>query len=639
MTQDQLLAALYEAVHPNGENGLGKTTAFGLRDFLRTLIDELLARTSGSGAGGGASGPGGSASGGVLTSPLLRTFRLTVGEAGELGTAPADGQPIPDPLGVLTSEGGRRYRLSVADDGALRAVPAAGAVDPDAAAFCAAAGLVNVAQQEAVNQLVLALKASRVWPRLRALYPMVGGTARAHALNLKDPRDADEAFRLTFFNNPRHDELGTHWDGVSQYADTHLDPRAQLTRSSGHLGYYATSASPSNPSHVEIGVVGDGQSFSLVCSFDGGAFQAELPGGGLRAQVASVLGFSLASRQGAAAAASYRDGQLVASSGQYDGDAPFPGGPLLLAHRNDGFYSDRTCALACIGDGLAPAEALALSAAVADFQRALGRDVALDDDARAFVLAAGLTDITQVAALNELVKSLKASGVWERLRAVYPMVGGTERAHALNLRDPRDADSAFRLLFVNGPQHTARGVEWRPEASTFATTSLVPAEHLSPTDHHLAYYAATDGPAQATQVEIGASSTSGSKLSICVRHPEAAQGSFFESCGATAISERLAHGLGFTLDVRQDATTVALYRDGQALAQPTPFAPGGAPAPGEPLYLGGRQEGFFSSKACGFASVGGGLTPAQARAYSAAVRAFQQALGRDVTLAPALLRA
>ena len=636
MTQDQLVAALYEAVHPNGENGHGKTTAFGLRDFLTTLINELVTRTSR--ASGGASGGGGSsgtAAGGVLTSPLLRTFRLTVSDAGELGTAPADGLPIPDPLGILVSEGGRAYRLSVADDGTLRAVPAVGDVDPDAQAFSLAAGLANVAHQEAVNQLVLALKASRLWPRLRALYPMVGGTARAHALNLLDPRDADEAFRLTFWGAPRHDELGTHWDGATQYADTHFVPRAQLTTNSGHLGYYATSSSPPNPSHVEMGVVGDGQSFSLVCSFDGGAFNAELPGGGLRAQVASVLGFSLVSRHDAYSAAAYREGQLVASHQNYSNNSPFPNGPVLLAHRNDGYYSDRTCALACIGDGLTPDEAQALSAAVADFQRALGRDVALDDDARAFVLAAGLTDIAQVGAVDALVKSLKANAVWERLRAVYPMVGATERAHARNLKDPRDADTAFRLTFYNSPQHTGRGVEWTPQANTCADTHLVPANHLSPTDHHLAYYAVTDGTE--LEIEIGSQSDNCS-LSMLVRYRDVQNRNQFESNGAYCQSAPLAHGLGFTLDVRESAEVLALYRDGQAL----PIAAVGAGDTGPvtaPLYVGGRQDGHCTSKVCGFASMGRGLTPTQAQAYSAAVRAFQRALGRDVTLAPELLLA
>jgi hypothetical protein len=31
---------------------------------------------------------------------------------------------------------------------------------------------------------------------------MVGGTEQAHRLNLKDPRNANEAFRLAFYNRP-----------------------------------------------------------------------------------------------------------------------------------------------------------------------------------------------------------------------------------------------------------------------------------------------------------------------------------------------------------------------------------------------------------------------------------------------------
>ena len=630
MNKDQLVAALYEAVHPNGENGHGKTTAFGLRNFLSTLIDELVARPVGSSSGGGDGTPG---TGTLLAAPNGYTYRLAVDNDGHLLATPAGLGPLPDPAVVLTAPNQLTYRLSVDNDGTLRVLPARGLVDPDAAAFTAAAGLVNAAQQEAVNELVIALKISNVWPRLRALYPMVGGTARAHALNLLDPRDADEAFRLSFVGNPRHDELGTHWDGATQYADTHFVPRAQLTTNSGHLGYYATSSSPSNPSHVEIGVVGDNNSFSLVCSFDGGAFQAELPGGYARAQVASVLGFSLASRHDAYTATAYREGQLVASSTQYSNNSPFPNGPVLLAHRNDGFYSDRTCGLACMGDGLTAAEAQALSAAVAEFQRALGRDVALDDDARAFVLAAGLTDIAQVAAVDALVNSLKASGVWPRLNALYPMVGGTERAHAYNLKDPRDADSAFRLTFHPNIQHTARGLEWNAVAQTTADTHLVPAAHLDPTSHHLAYYAVTEGGAG---VEVDAGCVADGSLTIVTYDASRQRRFYAEDCGTIQTTDPLAHGLGLSLLSRTGPTELALYRDEQALPLRESTNPN-VGYPTAPLLLGGRQDGYYSSKTCGLASVGAGLTPAQAHDFAVAVRAFQQALGRDVALAPELL--
>jgi len=632
MTKDQLVAALFDAVHPNGENGHGKTTAYGLRSFLRTLIDELTTRASGAGADPGAGASPGS--GTVLAAPNGRTYRLSVDSAGTLHATLTELGPLPDPSAVLTAPNGLSYRLSVADDGTLRVLPARGTVDPDAQAFSTAAGLTNAAQQEAVNELVIALKISNVWPRLRALYPMVGGTARAHALNLCDPRDADDAFRLVFVGNPRHDALGVRWDGATQYADTHFVP-TQLPLNSCHLAYYATTTSSFDPSRVDIGAITANTSLSLLCNFNGGNEQFEAAGSYCAGRVPTALGLSLGSRSDGPTVATYRDGRALPLVQQYlQSNSPYPAVPVLLARRQDGYYSDRACGLASIGEGLSPAEAQAYAAAVADFQQALGRAVALDPVVGAFAEAAGLTDPAQVQAVGTLVNSLKATGVWDRLHALYPMVGGTARAHALNLKDPRDADSAFRLTLHPSIQHTARGLEWHPEAQTTADTHLVPADHLDGRNHHLAYYAVTEG---GPGVEVDAGCRGDSSLTIVTYDASRQRRFYVEDCATVQFSAPLAHGLGLSLLSRTDYTQLALYRD----EQPLPLlsdAPYGSPElPNAPLLLGGRQDGYYSSKTCGLASVGAGLTPAQAHAFAAAVRAYQRALGRDVALAPELL--
>jgi len=46
----------------------------------------------------------------------------------------------------------------------------------------------------------------------------------------------------------------------------------------------------------------------------------------------------------------------------------------------------------------------------------------LDPDAAAFLTAAGITDPTQQSAINTLVLSLKADGLWTKMKAIYPFV-------------------------------------------------------------------------------------------------------------------------------------------------------------------------------------------------------------------------
>lgn len=82
----------------------------------------------------------------------------------------------------------------------------------------------------------------------------------------------------------------------------------------------------------------------------------------------------------------------------------------------------------------------------------------VDPDAQAFITAAAITDPTQQSAINQLVIDLKGYGVWTKMKALYPFVGGTASQHKFNLKDPRDLDAAFRLVFNGGWTHSSNGI-------------------------------------------------------------------------------------------------------------------------------------------------------------------------------------
>ncbi len=79
-----------------------------------------------------------------------------------------------------------------------------GGYDADAQAFFnaleadASPVTLNTSQKDSINTLVEALKSASIWTKIKAIYPMIGGVASSHKYNLKDPRDLDAAFRLTF---------------------------------------------------------------------------------------------------------------------------------------------------------------------------------------------------------------------------------------------------------------------------------------------------------------------------------------------------------------------------------------------------------------------------------------------------------
>jgi len=94
------------------------------------------------------------------------------------------------------------------------------AYDPDAQAFFTASGLTGATNLNAVNQLVLDLKAASIWTKMKAIYPFVGGTAALHKWNLKDPRDLDAAYRLVFNGGWTHSSTGALPNGTNAYANT-----------------------------------------------------------------------------------------------------------------------------------------------------------------------------------------------------------------------------------------------------------------------------------------------------------------------------------------------------------------------------------------------------------------------------------
>jgi hypothetical protein len=106
-------------------------------------------------------------------------------------------------------------------------------VDPDAQAFITAAGITDPTQQVAIDNLVIGLKADGLWTPMQALYPFVGGTATTHKYNLKDPRDLDAAYRLSFGGGWVHNSNGVTGNGINTYANTYF-----VGFSQGQIGAY-----------------------------------------------------------------------------------------------------------------------------------------------------------------------------------------------------------------------------------------------------------------------------------------------------------------------------------------------------------------------------------------------------------------
>lgn len=122
---------------------------------------------------------------------------------------------------------------------------------------------------EAIDDLVKGYKAAGTWDKFYAIYPFIGGTASTHKWNLKDPRDVNTAFRMSFVGSWTHNAMGAKGEGTFalDYADTFFVDSEQLTINSGtidlSIGYYNTLDESPRPDDMEMGN-GDWDSASSI---------------------------------------------------------------------------------------------------------------------------------------------------------------------------------------------------------------------------------------------------------------------------------------------------------------------------------------------------------------------------------------
>lgn len=91
----------------------------------------------------------------------------------------------------------------------------------------------------------------------------------------------------------------------------------------------------------------------------------------------------------------------------------------------------------------------------------------LDPAAQAFLDATGITDPTIESAIDTLVTDLKDAGIWTKIDALYPMVGGDATKHSYNLKDT----SQYQITFGGGITHNVSGSQGNGSTG-YADTNL-----------------------------------------------------------------------------------------------------------------------------------------------------------------------
>ena len=524
-------------------------------------------------------------------------------------------------------------------------------IDTDAQAFITAASITDSTQQYAINTLVTQLKTYGIWTKLKAVYPFVGGTATSHKFNLKDPRDLDAAYRLVFNGGWVHSSTGVLPNGSNGYADTFFIPSTSLTNNSSHLSYYSRT----NRGYKNAYVIGSCQGVPTYNNFDlrlnslgvGGknrSISAQYDGyNGLDyAEYATTTSnyFLIGNKTASNSNKIFENGILKATNTNTSTKS-LPNvrvliGAISIGPTNVIGYDILESAFASIGDGLTDTEASNFYTAVQTYQTTLGRNVGApivaDTDAQAFLNAAEITSQTQASAINTLVTDLKSANIWTKLKALYPFVGGSAATHKFNLKDPRDLDAAYRLVFNGGWVHSSTGA--LPNGTTgYADTKLNVNNTLDGTNSHLSYYSRTTGIPGAGKdyYMMGAYDLPNSRYYAIDVY--GATPNVYSSLGnfVNAADKTIANTKGLFLIKKETNNTQKVIINNTLIDTQTQLVTL------KPNYNIGLAASINNSGVYGystfetaFASIGDGLTDTEAANFYTAVETFQTTLGRNV---------
>ena len=246
-----------------------------------------------------------------------------------------------------------------------------------------------------------------------------------------------------------------------------------------------------------------------------------------------------------------------------------------------------------------------------------------DYDALLFLSAASISNSTQRLAINYLTFSLKLNGLWDKLNAIYPFVGGTATTHKFNLKNPLDTNAAFRLSFVGGWTHSVNGVlpnGTNAYANTFCVNSLLNSAHIS-------FYSRTNSTGLFNDIGNATSTVPNSVLIL--RYLDRTYGHINQNGDLFATNT---NSTGYYITSRTASNIIKTYKNNSIIINGTTLS---TSIPTNTFTISAWQSsnGVFqrySNRECAFATIGTGLTDSESSILYNIVQTFQTVLNRQV---------
>lgn len=253
-----------------------------------------------------------------------------------------------------------------------------------------------------------------------------------------------------------------------------------------------------------------------------------------------------------------------------------------------------------------------------------------DADALAYIAAVESTGyaMPQVEkdAVDALVKAYKANGTWSKKYAVFLISGNTAASQKWNLKDPRDLDAAYRMVWLGGTTHSNTGVKFNGTDSY--GNPFVSLATLGNTDTQLGAYATTEGTSLEAILSVE-DNTTGSMNYTIFRFNSGNVESYMFSVSLTPVPVATAVGL---LTTNVLGTAIKIYQNGVVIKTNTASGGNTAGLTRGPYFGAHNSMGGgviqVSSKNYVFAELGRCHTDAEVLADYNALRTYLLAIGR-----------
>lgn len=241
----------------------------------------------------------------------------------------------------------------------------------------------------------------------------------------------------------------------------------------------------------------------------------------------------------------------------------------------------------------------------------------LDANVAAVYAATGITDATQKAYVEYIIRKAKENSWWNLGHAWYGFVGGSSGSHAVNWKNP----GTFNLTYGGGITHSPTGMVG-DGVNGFADTGIN-ANTLSLNSSSLVFYSRTN--VAEAKLDLG-TPTSANGIMMWIRWTD---NIFYGRVNTTGdATAPMADARGLTIMTRTAVNDTRVLKNGAQIGTTSTLA--STSLRNEVIRFFHRATGVYSTKECAFGGIAAGISPAIGALMYTDIQAGQTILSRQV---------